>query len=234
MMTPWRLLLAIIIAVSIASAPAIAAGVKSVNWDDLLPAAFNSIIDEADELEAQLEELPRPAQEAFRSIGAQRKLRSNLKTGTFTVDDLMPYHRQMLDTDYEGKFPKAAFLADEADRLSAIADELDKQPNEELVGKVIRMPGYVLPLEFADASTTEFLLVPFVGACIHVPPPPPNQMVHVKYPRGFVSQGLYAPVYITGRLEAIGATVDLSLTDGNAPVETGYGLVATRIEPYKE
>ena len=42
------------------------------------------------------------------------------------------------------------------------------------------MPGYLLPLEFSGKLVSEFLLVPWVGACIHTPPPPPNQIVHVK------------------------------------------------------
>ncbi|UCH74828.1 MAG: DUF3299 domain-containing protein, partial [Rhodospirillales bacterium] len=51
-----------------------------------------------------------------------------------------------------------------------------------LSGQSIRMGGYLLPLEFTGKATTEFLLVPYVGACIHTPPPPANQIVHVSYP----------------------------------------------------
>lgn len=47
-------------------------------------------------------------------------------------------------------------------------------------GKRVRMAGYMVPLDAAASKTTEFLLVPYYGACIHVPPPPPHQMVHVK------------------------------------------------------
>ena len=51
---------------------------------------------------------------------------------------------------------------------------------EELDGKLVRIPGYVLPFEYsASGKISEFLLVPYFGACIHPPPPPPNQMVYV-------------------------------------------------------
>jgi hypothetical protein len=51
---------------------------------------------------------------------------------------------------------------------------------EDLNGRIVRMPGYLLPLDVIGAKVTEFLLVPYIGACIHVPPPPPNQIVYVK------------------------------------------------------
>ena len=55
----------------------------------------------------------------------------------------------------------------------------------ELNGKRVRIGGYVVPLDFEATSIKEFLLVPFVGACIHVPPPPANQIVYVKSEKGF-------------------------------------------------
>jgi hypothetical protein len=50
----------------------------------------------------------------------------------------------------------------------------------ELDGKRVRIGGYVVPLDFESTTVKEFLLVPFVGACIHVPPPPANQIIYVK------------------------------------------------------
>lgn len=51
---------------------------------------------------------------------------------------------------------------------------------EELDGTLVRIPGFVLPFEYsASGEISEFLLVPYFGACIHVPPPPPNQLVYV-------------------------------------------------------
>ena len=54
----------------------------------------------------------------------------------------------------------------------------------ELDGKRVRIGGYVVPLDFEATNVKEFLLVPFVGACIHVPPPPPNQIIYVKSAKG--------------------------------------------------
>ncbi|MBT6314653.1 MAG: DUF3299 domain-containing protein [Alphaproteobacteria bacterium] len=199
-----------------------------------MPAKYVEMGKEVDVLQARLNALPMKSQEAFQDIGAQRRLKKELKENGLTADDLLPFDQDLLKKDLTSKFPDAVMIADEVDDLNARLDLLDKTPNADLNGKTIRMPGYVLPLEFDGGETTEFLLVPFVGACIHVPPPPPNQIVHVNFRRGFKSPGLYTPVYVTGRLAAIGGTVDLSLTDGQTPVETGYRLEAVSVEPYKE
>jgi hypothetical protein len=68
-----------------------------------------------------------------------------------------------------------------------------------LDGVAIRMPGFIVPLEFKDEQvTTHFFLVPFFGACIHVPPPTPNQVVFVNYPQGLKLNSLYEPYWISG------------------------------------
>lgn len=101
-------------------------------------------------------------------------------------------------------------------------------------GQEIKISGYVLPLEFAGTLVTSFLLVPDVGACIHVPPPPPNQMIHITTTKGFKSSGLYTPVWVTGRLSSGKADHTLSLVDGASKVTAGYSLQASSIIPYKE
>jgi hypothetical protein len=229
----WRLIL-VAMAMALYAPSLSAVELKQVGWRDLLPSKYDEMGKEVDVLQARLNALPMKSQEAFQDIGAQRRLQKEMKEAGLMTDDLLPFDQDLLKKDLTSKFPDAVIIADEVDDLNARLDLLDATPNADLNGKSIRMPGYVLPLEFDGSETTEFLLVPFVGACIHVPPPPPNQIVHVNFPRGFKSPGLYTPVYVTGRLAAIGGTVDLSLTDGQTPVETGYRLEAVTVEPYKE
>lgn len=70
-----------------------------------------------------------------------------------------------------------------------------------LNGKNVRIPGFIVPLEFDDDMTiTQFFLVPYFGACIHMPPPPPNQLVLVNYPDGIQMEALYTPFWISGML----------------------------------
>lgn len=104
----------------------------------------------------------------------------------------------------------------------------------ELDGREVRIPGYALPLEFSGTTVTEFLLVPYVGACIHAPPPAPNQIVHVRTADGFESQGIFAPVWVTGRISTGRQSVSLYLVDGSSDVDVGYRLEAVDVEPYAQ
>ena len=69
-------------------------------------------------------------------------------------------------------------------------------------GMLIRLPGFVVPLEFDGQQViTQFFLVPYFGACLHMPPPPPNQIVFVRYPKGLKLEALNYPVWLSGKLE---------------------------------
>lgn len=68
-------------------------------------------------------------------------------------------------------------------------------------GAKVNIPGFVVPLDFDEQQqVTEFLLVPFFGACIHLPPPPPNQIIHVKYATGLSFMQIDAPYILEGTL----------------------------------
>lgn len=72
---------------------------------------------------------------------------------------------------------------------------------ESMDGKSIRIPGFVVPLTFNEnQDVTEFFLVPYFGACLHMPPPPPNQIILVKAATGMNVEELYTPFWISGVL----------------------------------
>lgn len=112
--------------------------------------------------------------------------------------------------------------------------ERGRTVNPLLNGQIVRLPGYLLPLEFSGKQVSEFLLVPWVGACIHTPPPPPNQIVHVKPEKPVEMSGMFAPVWVTGQMTTGAIKKSLSLVDGSADIDVGYSLRASRVEPYKE
>ena len=116
-----------------------------------------------------------------------------------------------------------------AEKQRALANAV----NPSVDGQVVRLPGYVLPLEFSGKQVTEFLLVPWVGACIHTPPPPPNQIVHVVADKPFDVSGMYDAVWVTGRMAARAGKKSLQLVDGSADIDIGYAIAAARVEPYK-
>ncbi len=70
-----------------------------------------------------------------------------------------------------------------------------------LDGQAMRMPGFVVALEGDSEKITEFLLVPYFGACLHMPPPPPNQIIHVSYPKGISHVDPWQVVWISGEMQ---------------------------------
>jgi hypothetical protein len=136
------------------------------------------------------------------------------------------------DLAASGVDPVALFA--EIKKLSEEADRRDKTLVSKLDGQVVKLPGYILPLDLEGTMVRSFLLVPYVGACIHVPPPPPNQIVHVQLKQGFENKELFAPVWVTGRISTGMDKTSLSLVDGSTDVNFGYALQATKIEPYEE
>lgn len=111
-----------------------------------------------------------------------------------------------------------------ARRANAVVDDLDDRQ--------VRLPGYVVPLEFSDSRITEFLLVPWLGACIHTPPPPANQIVHVRFDRGLEIPDDSAPFWVQGRMSVESTRKDLFLVDGSADVDVGYALRASAVDRY--
>lgn len=99
--------------------------------------------------------------------------------------------------------------------------------NADFSNKDIRIPGFIVPVEYSDNQViTEFFLVPYFGACIHVPPPPPNQIIYIKYPQGLKLDVLYDPFWIEGKLQTEITQNDLALA--------AYSITAEAVKPYTE
>lgn len=97
--------------------------------------------------------------------------------------------------------------------------------NENLDGALIRIPGFVVPLEFDEEQTiSQFFLVPYFGACLHMPPPPPNQIILVNAPKGIQMSALYDPFWIEGQLSTSFQENDMATS--------AYAMQLQRIEPY--
>ena len=109
-------------------------------------------------------------------------------------------------------------------RLREVWDSAPTNPS--IVGQQVRIPGFVVPLEEGKDGVKEFLLVPYFGACVHSPPPPANQIVHVlpKSPaKGFRSMDA---VWITG-------TLSTGRTDSYMGAAS-YRIESVSVLPYSE
>ena len=97
---------------------------------------------------------------------------------------------------------------------------------EAMHNQQVQLGGYPVPLETDERGRyTSFFLVPYAGACIHVPPPPPNQIVLVDYPAGFDIKDIYQPLWLTGLLQ-----VDQT---SNALADASYRMQAERVQLYQ-
>lgn len=98
--------------------------------------------------------------------------------------------------------------------------------NAELNGRIVRMPGFIVPLDVTEGGkVTVFFLVPFFGACIHVPPPPPNQIVYVTFDEGIALNSMEEAYWITGQMSTTVSTTDLGVS--------AYSIAASRVDPFR-
>lgn len=176
------------------------------------------------------------------SPSSHLKAPNNLPESAFEVvdwTDLMP------EEDLEALRNPPDYLSEiedgsEADQLTSqfknsgtVAEDryqqalVSKEIRPEFNGRHIRIPGYIVPLEFDDFQTiTTFFLVPFFGACIHLPPPPPNQIIYAEFEPGIRLDALYDPFWINGTLYTTLMENDMATA--------AYSMAVSGIELYEE
>ena len=95
--------------------------------------------------------------------------------------------------------------------FTSIFNPDDVKFNKSLNGKVVKIPGYLIPLHYEAREIKEFMLVPYIGACIHVPPPPANQLVYVISDLPWENDFIWDPIWITGEISIGGQDTIISL-----------------------
>lgn len=201
-----------------AAAPSFAVEPATVGWDDLSPAPA--------QYENPFSDLTSEQMDALRQI-LRFELANDSASSAQTSDQISALRQDLSaqGLDVDRLFAQRETII-EARRKAAVST------NEELVGGDVRLPGYILPLEMKDQKAIEFLLVPTVGACIHTPPPPANQIVHVKYPQGIKIDGMFTPVWIEGALMSNFTLQELYLVDGQTQIEVSYAMSAKEVTAY--
>ena len=123
----------------------------------------------------------------------------------------------------------ALFAAREADAVGDRFMQALKSANvrPEMQGRPVRLPGFIVPLSFdQNRKVIEFFLVPYFGACLHLPPPPPNQILYVEYSEGIEVENLQQPYWVDGEL--------VIATTSNRTGSSAYSLIPANIEEYRE
>lgn len=206
----------------LAAVPAQAVDLREIDWSTLLPPQKpikNPLLELDDETRFD--------------VGAVLSYRVDLRMGF--IDEGDEDHKKMLEMEASLKAKNV-----DPDAMMAAIDDMQAEANRRgfetvaaLDGLTVRIPGYALPLEFSETGVTEFLLVPYVGACIHTPPPPPNQIVYVKLNQTYHTENLYDAVWITGKIRIEPTSQALTYVDGTSEIATGYTITALSVEPYE-
>lgn len=111
--------------------------------------------------------------------------------------------------------------------LKRMREVWDTAPvNSALVGQSVRIPGFVVPLEESKDGVKEFLLVPYFGACVHSPPPPSNQIIHVLPRTPAKNLRSMDTVWITGTLR--------NMQTDSYMGAASWRLEAVNVAPYTE
>ncbi|MDB2369016.1 DUF3299 domain-containing protein [Octadecabacter sp.] len=135
-----------------------------------------------------------------------------------TWDDLLPPGVPYAEIIDEG------VMDERNDIWRPVFDENATKLNASLDGAYIKMPGFIIPIDLSTEGVTSFVLVPYVGACLHMPPPPPNQLVFVTTDTPWQGGELWEAVWVTGQMSHEIQTTEVA--------ETGYLLSADEMEVY--
>lgn len=170
-----------------------------------------------------------PATAADYRVGDRLPAGKGGKSGfqEITWDDLMPKNWN----------PMAAFKGIDLSKMSdsdpraiealeKARAEWDRAPVEPAMnGRKVRLPGFVIPLERQGELVSEFLLVPYFGACVHVPPPPANQVVHVVMKQPVKGMKSMETFWVNGTLKLQGGDSGMGVY--------AYRIVAEGVDPYQ-
>ena len=166
---------------------------RQTSWEELAPEPDKPIEDPLAHLD------PYIAAEIYLIASAVRQKDNGL------LSEVSPEYETALETKY--RLEKRGVEVDNIlFRLEAVESEIRQLEStfvDKLDGQFVKIPGYALPLELDGVAVQEFLLVPYVGACIHVPPPPPNQIILVDYPEGLTKMKLFDPIWVSGEIKTV-------------------------------
>ena len=132
-------------------------------------------------------------------------------------DDLLPVGEKSIPPVLRG-------LIEHDEGLPASEQPASSGVRTDWNGRIVRLSGFIVPLDYSGSGVTAFILVPYIGACVHVPPPPANQLVLVTTSTPYENKKMFAAVSVIGMFGTAATSTQLA--------DIGYALSADLIEPY--
>ncbi|WP_170335047.1 DUF3299 domain-containing protein [Ruegeria arenilitoris] len=191
----------------------------AVSWRDLKPTLKS--------LETPFETLPDPLLNAMRTQVRWRTSSASERSDPDLIKEYRAANGVLAANDVD-----VEKLMLDRRKIIAQNNAIGRGPNLEKLGTTIRLPGYIVPLTIDGGVVTEFLFVPVAGSCVHTPSPPPNQIIHVDYPKGVEFKSIFDAFWIEGELSDERKISDVTFYDGATNVESVYQLNAHIVEAF--
>jgi hypothetical protein len=195
---------------------------RPITWDDLLPKEVEPFDDPFEEL----------SEEQLLDLGMVARIRYLLENEKISADGSDAKDEKEIVTRLGEQGIDVDYLLSQRERVAGERQKRSEAVDKSVDGHPVKIPGYMLPLKREQGRVSEFLLVPWVGACIHTPPPPPNQMVHVAVPGGAEDKGRFAAIWIEGEITLKPGTYELYLVDGSREINVAYTMSTDAISEY--
>ena len=210
----FQLLLALL---SFAVAASAGESFRALEWSDLMTLEDRQKMAALPEIEHLGEEvLLTPGEANINSLDYVNSLDDD---SSLESDNPLDVQQGLIGGLLSGQAPDAKQQWREVLTATATVSELNNQK--------VRIAGFIVPLEFDDNMiVTEFFLVPYFGACIHVPPPPPNQLIFVTMEKGIELDAIYDPFWVSGTLATQGKLNDTGYA--------AYSMAAEKVDDYSE
>ncbi|EOT1824018.1 DUF3299 domain-containing protein [Vibrio vulnificus] len=184
----------------------------------------------------QSEKLENPFEKmSSQQLDWMRDYARSVKRAAITTDSA---EKANLETVIDDSKQRLAAENLDAEKLLAARNNILQQqlenlstPNPLVVAKEWRVAGFMAPIEFdEDFKVTRFFMVPYAGACIHTPPPPPNQIIVVELNKGVELKALDQGFWVEGKIESDLITDTASYYDGQSEVNAIYKMKADKFE----
>jgi hypothetical protein len=203
-------------------AGAVSAGQSSIGWSDL-------VVDRTQTFEDPFAELPYQQLDHLRAIV---RAKERLKDDGLSDEDR---------ARFEGRLAKAEAAMAQAgvdvdwllSQRWAVAERREAAAtagNPALDGKIVTLAGFAVPAPPDPDGTAVAYLVPEPGACSHMPPPNPNEIVRARFNDGWTPSAIHEPIRLTGRLTLSPSAHVIQLVDGPVEMKTSFAMDVTRVQ----
>lgn len=184
---------------------------KSINWSDL-----------QGKMEVYDDPFKKLTEDQLYHLSIYARIKEMEKVSPKRVSEGMREEAKKAEETLKKEGVDIAYLLSQREHIKNLRTKAASSVNADLNNTDVSMSGFMLSLEFNQGMTKQFLLVPTVGACIHTPPPPINQIIYVETMTPIETGTRFKAVTISGKLITQRMSNNLFLVDGASDIQSGY------------